>query len=77
MIYGKNEDMCNYFKGTRMKELHLINPAALAALCATGVQAQSHMADNGSYGEIGYTAVNVTGARGDAMCAEISGGTGF
>lgn len=49
-----------------MKKLHLIAAAALAALCATGVQAQSRMAENGYYGEIGYSSVDVSGAGGGA-----------
>jgi opacity protein-like surface antigen len=49
-----------------MKKLHLIAAAALAVLCATGAQAQSRMAENGYYGEIGYSAVDVTGSGGGA-----------
>ncbi len=62
----KNDDGRSYFKGTCMKKLHLIATAALAALCATGAQAQSRMAENGYYGEIGYSSVDVTGAGGGA-----------
>lgn len=47
-----------------MKKLHLIAAAALAALCATGAHAQSSMADNGYYGELGYSSIDVTGAGG-------------
>jgi opacity protein-like surface antigen len=49
-----------------MKKLHIIAAAALAALCATGAQAQSRMADNGYYGEIGYSSMDVTGSGGGA-----------
>jgi opacity protein-like surface antigen len=50
-----------------MKKLHLIAIATLAVLCATGAQAQSRTsADNGYYGEIGYSPVDVSGAGGTA-----------
>ena len=49
-----------------MKKLHLIAAAALAVLCVTGAQAQSRMADTVYYGEIGYSAVDVTGSGGGA-----------
>jgi opacity protein-like surface antigen len=62
----KKDDSFSYFKGTCMKKLHLIATATLAVLCATGAQAQSRMAENGYYGEIGYSAVDVTGAGGGA-----------
>jgi opacity protein-like surface antigen len=57
----------SYFKGTCMKKLHLIAIASLAVLCATGAQAQSRTAaDNGYYGEIGYSPVDVSGVSGSA-----------
>jgi opacity protein-like surface antigen len=50
-----------------MKKLHIIATATLAVLCATGAQAQSRTSlDNGYYGEIGYSSVDVTGAGGSA-----------
>jgi opacity protein-like surface antigen len=49
-----------------MKKLHIIAAAALAALCASGAQAQSRMADNGYYGELGYSSMDVTGSGGGA-----------
>jgi opacity protein-like surface antigen len=57
----------SYFKGTCMKKLHLIAIATLAFLCATGANAQSRTAaDNGYYGEIGYSPVDVSGGGGNS-----------
>jgi len=66
VVAQKNDDVLSYFKGTCMKKLHLIAAATLAVVCATGAQAQSRMTDNGYYGEIGYSSVDVTGAGGGA-----------
>lgn len=50
-----------------MKKIHLIAIVSLAILSATGVQAQSRTAaDNGYYGEVGYSPVDVSGAGGGA-----------
>lgn len=50
-----------------MKKINLLAIATLAALCVTGAQAQSRTAaDNGYYGEIGYSPVDVSGAGGSA-----------
>ena len=50
-----------------MKKLNLVAIAALAILCTTGAQAQSRSsADNGYYGEIGYSPVELSGAGGNA-----------
>jgi len=50
-----------------MKKIHLIAIVSLAILSATGVQAQSRTsADNGYYGEIGYSPVDVSGSGGNA-----------
>jgi hypothetical protein len=50
-----------------MKKMHLIAITTLAALSITGAQAQSrHNLDNGYYGEIGYSPVDVSGAGGSA-----------
>lgn len=50
-----------------MKKLHLIAIATLAVLSATGAQAQSRTsANNGNYGEIGYSPVDVSGPGGTA-----------
>lgn len=50
-----------------MKKIHLVAIMALAVLSTTGVQAQSRTsADNGYYGEIGYSPVDVSGSGGNA-----------
>lgn len=50
-----------------MKKNRIIAIATLAVLCATGAQAQSRNAsDNGYYGEIGYSPVDVSGPGGNA-----------
>jgi hypothetical protein len=50
-----------------MKKNRLITIAALTVLCATGAQAQSRTsADIGSYVEIGYSPVDISGSGGNA-----------
>jgi opacity protein-like surface antigen len=50
-----------------MKKIHIIAAAALALLSVTNTQAQSRRAsENGYYGEVGYSAVGVSGTGGDA-----------
>lgn len=50
-----------------MKKNHLIAIATLAILSITGAHAQSRTsADNGYYGEIGYSPVDVSGAGGSS-----------
>jgi opacity protein-like surface antigen len=51
-----------------MKKNHWVVMVALAVVCVTSVQAQSHTAlGNGYYGEIGYSLVDVKGAGGNAQ----------
>ena len=50
-----------------MKKIHIIATAALALLSITNVQAQSrNNMDNGYYGEVGYSPVDVSGTGGSA-----------
>ena len=55
-----------------MKKLHLIAMATLAVVCVSGAQAQSRQpSDNGYYGEIGYSPMEVSDSRGNAKPSAI------